>query len=83
MTLRLMRVCVCGHGREDHHNPHAVKPTDPTEAAWMMLRATRCQWVKWTTADPNDARAEAICHCTWWRPVLFPRLRNVPMEHPS
>lgn len=73
MALRLMRVCVCGHGRETHDNPHAIPPHT----------SQRCQWVKWTSQDPNDARAEAACHCTWWRPLLFPRLRNVPLERPA
>lgn len=76
MALRLMRVCVCGHGRETHQNPLAVPPTD----------SQRCQYVEWDESWEGEARrlsVRAACHCTWWRPLLFPRVRNVPLERPA
>lgn len=75
MALRLMKVCVCGHGRETHQNPFAMPPN----------ASQRCQYVEWERSWDGDARvmrALAACQCTWWRPLLVPRLRNVPMEHP-
>lgn len=84
MALRLMKVCVCGHGRETHQNPHAI-PYRP--------EVTRCQYVEWEEEQQIAAlvgdrvgrhiRISVACRCMWWRPLLIPRLRNVPLEHPS
>lgn len=68
-ALRLARVCVCGHGREHHHNPFAVGGSP----------SVRCRWVDWGS-DPLVVTA--VCGCTWWRPLLLPRLRRVPLETP-
>lgn len=67
MALRLVRVCVCGHDEAEHRNR-------------LRLESRSCQFVAWANQDPMDGAATAVCVCSWWRPLLIPRLRNVSLK---
>lgn len=73
MALRLMRVCVCGHDFACHQNMHSIP---------FVPEYKRCQYVDWERADGArlSEKTHVVCQCPYWRPLLIPRLRNVPLE---